>query len=101
MAVEIVAQGTMEDIAKSEHSLTGKYLSGRECIEVPKTRTPYDKKRIVELKGATGNNLKSVDLTIPVGLMTCVTGVSGSGKSTLINDTLYKIAHIELNGATT
>ena len=97
---EIVAQGTMEDIAKSEHSLTGKYLSGRECIEIPKQRTPYDKKQVVELKGATGNNLKSVDLTIPVGLMTCITGVSGSGKSTLINDTLYKIAHIELNGAT-
>ncbi len=98
---EIVAQGTMKEILESEHSLTGKYLSGREEIEVPKQRTAFDKKRVVTLKGATGNNLKQVDLTIPVGLMTCVTGVSGSGKSTLINDTLYKIAHTELNGATT
>ncbi len=98
---EVIAQGTMDDILKSEHSLTGKYLSGRECIEVPKKRTPYDKKQVLSLEGATGNNLKNVDLHIPIGLMTCVTGVSGSGKSTLINDTLYKIAHIELNGATT
>ncbi|WP_448213654.1 excinuclease ABC subunit UvrA [Colwellia sp. MEBiC06753] len=98
---EIIAEGTIKDIIKSEHSLTGKYLSGREVIEVPKKRTPYNKDSVVELKGATGNNLKSVDLTIPNGLMTCVTGVSGSGKSTLINDTLYKLAHIELNGATT
>ena len=98
---EIIAQGTMKDILESEHSLTGKYLSGRECIEVPAKRTPYDKKQVLSLFGATGNNLKNVDLHIPLGLMTCVTGVSGSGKSTLINDTLYKIAHIELNGATT
>ncbi len=98
---EIIAQGTMKDILESEHSLTGKYLSGRECIEVPVKRTPYDKTQLLSLFGATGNNLKNVDLHIPLGLMTCVTGVSGSGKSTLINDTLYKIAHIELNGATT
>jgi excinuclease ABC subunit A len=98
---EIIAQGTMNDILESEHSLTGKYLSGRECVEVPTKRTPYDKKQLLSLFGATGNNLKNVDLHIPLGLMTCVTGVSGSGKSTLINDTLYKIAHIELNGATT
>ncbi|MFD2167700.1 excinuclease ABC subunit UvrA [Thalassotalea euphylliae] len=98
---DIIASGTMDDILKSEDSLTGKYLSGREAIEVPAKRTKFDKKQLVELKGASGNNLKDVDLTIPVGLMTCITGVSGSGKSTLINDTLFKISHIELNGATT
>ncbi len=76
-------------------------MSGRESIAIPKNRVPFDKNNVVELKGATGNNLKNVDLIIPNGLMTCVTGVSGSGKSTLINDTLYKLAHIELNGATT
>lgn len=97
----IIAEGDVNDILACEDSLTGQYLSGRECIEIPKTRTPFDKKNVVKLKGATGNNLKNVDLVIPNGLMTCVTGVSGSGKSTLINDTLYKLAHIELNGATT
>jgi excinuclease ABC subunit A len=98
---EIIAQGDVNDILACENSLTGQYLSGRECIEIPKVRVPFDKKNVVKLKGATGNNLKNVDLTIPNGLMTCVTGVSGSGKSTLINDTLYKLAHIALNGATT
>lgn len=98
---EIIAQGTIDDILKCEHSLTGRYLSGKERIEIPLKRTPFDKKNVVKLKGASGNNLKNVDLVIPNGLMTCVTGVSGSGKSTLINDTLYKLAHIELNGATT
>lgn len=97
---EIIAQGTVDDILNCKNSLTGKYLSGVEEIETPKTRHPFDKKNIVELKGANGNNLKDVDLIIPNGLMTCITGVSGSGKSTLINDTLYKLAHIELNGAT-
>jgi len=97
---EIIAQGTVDDILNCKDSLTGKYLSGVEKIETPKKRHPFDKKNIVELKGASGNNLKDVDLVIPNGLMTCVTGVSGSGKSTLINDTLYKLAHIELNGAT-
>jgi excinuclease ABC subunit A len=97
---QIIAQGTVNDILACKDSLTGKYLSGRESIEVPKKRHKFDKKSVVELKGASGNNLKNVDLVIPTGLMTCVTGVSGSGKSTLINDTLYKLAHIELNGAT-
>jgi len=97
----IIAEGNVDDILACEDSLTGKYLSGRERIEIPDVRVPFDKKNVVKLKGATGNNLKNVDLIIPNGLMTCVTGVSGSGKSTLINDTLYKLAHIELNGATT
>ena len=98
---EIIAQGSLQDILDSEDSLTGKYLSGREKIDVPEKRHKADKKKWLSLTGATGNNLKSVDLNIPVGLMTCVTGVSGSGKSTLINDTFYKIAHRELNKATT
>jgi excinuclease ABC subunit A len=97
---EIIAQGTVDDILSCKDSLTGKYLSGVERIEIPKKRHVFDKKSVVKLKGASGNNLKNVDLVIPTGLMTCVTGVSGSGKSTLINDTLYKLAHIELNGAT-
>jgi len=97
---EIIAQGTVDDILNCKDSLTGKYLSGVERIEIPKKRHAFDKKSVVKLKGASGNNLKNVDLVIPTGLMTCVTGVSGSGKSTLINDTLYKLAHIELNGAT-
>lgn len=97
---EIVAEGSLEDIKQSEHSLTGKYLSGRERIEVPATRNQNPDNLWLELDGATGNNLKEVNLRLPIGLMTCVTGVSGSGKSTLINDTLYVIAHKELNGAT-
>jgi excinuclease ABC subunit A len=98
---EIIAQGDVNDILNCEHSLTGKYLSGRERIEIPTQRVPFDAKNVIELKGASGNNLKNVNLTIPNGLLTCVTGVSGSGKSTLINDTLYKLAHTALNGATT
>jgi excinuclease ABC subunit A len=98
---QIVAQGTIEDIKNSEHSLTGKYLSGRERIEIPSKRTPIDQSKWIELVGASGNNLKNVTFRAPIGLMTCVTGVSGSGKSTLINDTFYRIAHRELNGATT
>ncbi|MCL9775096.1 excinuclease ABC subunit UvrA [Vibrio methylphosphonaticus] len=97
----IVAEGTIDDILASEASLTGQYLSGKREISIPKQRTPVDPKKVVTLSGATGNNLKNVDLTIPVGLFTCITGVSGSGKSTLINDTFFKIAHTQLNGATT
>ncbi|MFT4824796.1 MAG: excinuclease ABC subunit A [Halioglobus sp.] len=98
---EIIAQGTLNDILKNPNSLTGAYLSGRKKIEVPTKRTAYDKKRQLILTGATGNNLQSVDLELPIGLLTCVTGVSGSGKSTLINSTLYPLAATELNGAST
>ena len=86
---------------KSKKSLTGKFLSGIEKIDIPKNRVPYDDKKLLTLKGATGNNLQNVDLTIPLGLFTCVTGVSGSGKSTLINNTLYPITATKLNKATT
>jgi len=96
---QVVAQGTPEEIAASEESLTGAYLSGRERITIPETTTPRDPKRLLCLRGASGHNLKDVDLEIPIGLFTCVTGVSGSGKSTLINDTLYPIAANRLNGA--
>ncbi len=97
----VVAEGTMDEIIANPNSLTGQYLSGAKEIVVPKERTHRDPKKTVELLGATGNNLKNVDLSIPVGLFSCITGVSGSGKSTLINDTFFKIAHTQLNGATT
>ncbi|OCG21181.1 excinuclease ABC subunit A [Gilliamella sp. App2-1] len=96
---EVVAQGTPKQIMACKKSLTGRYLSGKEKIEVPTIRTKVDKQKILSLIGATGNNLKDVTLNIPVGLFTCITGVSGSGKSTLINDTLYPLAQNELNGA--
>ncbi|HZH42825.1 MAG TPA: excinuclease ABC subunit UvrA [Lysobacter sp.] len=98
---EVVAQGTLPDILKAPRSLTGQYLSGKRRIEVPANRHKPNPKALLKLRGASGNNLKNVDLTIPAGLFTCVTGVSGSGKSTLINDTLYAIAAKELNGAST
>ncbi|OCG04319.1 excinuclease ABC subunit A [Gilliamella apis] len=96
---EVVAQGTPQQIMQCKNSLTGKYLSGEEKIEIPAERTKIDKKKMLSVIGATGNNLKNVTLNIPVGLFTCITGVSGSGKSTLINDTLYPLAQNELNGA--
>ena len=96
---EVVAQGTPKQIMECKNSLTGKYLSGEEKIEIPAERTKIDKKKMLSVIGATGNNLKNVTLNIPVGLFTCITGVSGSGKSTLINDTLYPLAQNELNGA--
>jgi len=95
----VVAQGTADRIAATEASLTGQYLSGTRCIAIPAKRHPVDEQCLLRLNGATGNNLKGVDLSIPIGLFTCITGVSGSGKSTLINDTLYPLAANRLNGA--
>ncbi|MEV8518336.1 excinuclease ABC subunit UvrA [Dyella marensis] len=97
---EVVAQGTLKDILASKRSVTGQYLSGTRAIEVPKERREQeDQDSWLHLRGASGNNLKNVDLAIPAGLFTCITGVSGSGKSTLINDTLFRLAAAELNGS--
>lgn len=93
----IVAQGTLAEIEASEQSLTGQYLSGKRKIAVPETRHSGKKGKALEIIGASGNNLKNVNVSIPFGVLTCVTGVSGSGKSTLINDTLFRIAHRQLN----
>lgn len=98
----IIAEGTYAELAEHADSLTGQYLSGKLKIEVPKTRTqPPHPEQQIKLMGAAGHNLKKVDLTLPLGVMTCVTGVSGSGKSTLINRTLLPLAATQLNGATT
>lgn len=96
---QVIAQGTAKEIMANPNSITGKFLSGEEKIEIPKKRTTLDKSKLLKLKGATGNNLKGVNLEIPVGLFTCITGVSGSGKSTLINDTLFPLAQNALNRA--
>ncbi len=96
---QVVAEGTADHIATIPASLTGQFLSGAERIEIPSSRTPRDPKKCLKLLGATGHNLKSVDLEIPAGLFTAITGVSGSGKSTLINDTLYPLAANALNNA--
>ncbi len=97
---EILAHGSLTQIMECEASVTGQFLSGKRKIQIPSQRTAYDESKLLHLRGASGNNLKNVDLTIPLGLMTCVTGVSGSGKSTLINHTIYPIAARQLNGAT-
>ncbi len=96
---QVVAEGTPAQIQQEPRSLTGQYLSGQRAIAVPEKRTPADPGRNIEILGASGNNLRGIDAAIPVGLMTCITGVSGSGKSTLINDTLYKAAAEEINRA--
>lgn len=98
---EVICQGSGQDIADCEASLTGDYLSGRKSIAIPKERLKPEEDGWLEITKATGNNLKSVDLRIPKGLFTCVTGVSGSGKSTLINNTLYPLAATVLNKAST
>jgi excinuclease ABC subunit A len=96
---EIVAQGNLKDVLGAKRSLTGEYLSGKRGIPVPKERHAIDPQLMLRIRGASGNNLKNVDLEIPAGLFVAVTGVSGSGKSTLINDTLFRHTAAELNGA--
>jgi excinuclease ABC subunit A len=97
----IISQGTPQEVTADPQSLTGSYLSGRRSIAVPKQRTASDPQRQLVIHNASGNNLKQVDMSIPVGLLTCITGVSGSGKSTLINDTLYAAAARHLYGSST
>jgi excinuclease ABC subunit A len=96
---EVIAKGSLEEILKNKKSLTAKYLNGTLAIHVPKKRTQADPERQLVIAGATGNNLKNVTLELPVGLLTCVTGVSGSGKSTLVNDTLYHATARHLYGS--
>ncbi|MGL5390602.1 MAG: excinuclease ABC subunit UvrA [Shewanella sp.] len=97
---EVICDGPIANIIACEASVTGQYISGKRQIHIDTPRTAFDPNQVIELFGARGNNLRNVNLTIPIGLFTCVTGVSGSGKSTLINDTFFKIAHKQLNGAT-
>lgn len=96
---QVVASGTPREVADHPDSLTGAYLAGRRQIAVPARRTPRNPERLLHIHGATGNNLQAVDLELPLGLFTCITGVSGSGKSTLINDTLYAAAAHHLYGS--
>ncbi|MFZ2207235.1 MAG: excinuclease ABC subunit UvrA [Porticoccaceae bacterium] len=97
----VVAQGKVADIIAAPDSLTGDYLAGRKAIPVPTVRTPVNPARVLRIRGASGNNLRDLDVEIPLGLLTCITGVSGSGKSTLINETLFPLAATALNKATT
>ncbi len=96
---EIVASGTPQEVMQNPASLTGQYLSGKQSIVIPDTRLPINQEKMIHLKGVTCNNLQEVDVSIPLGLLTCITGVSGSGKSSLINDTLYPLAANTLNRA--
>ncbi len=98
---EVVVSGSLQDVTAHPASLTGAYLSGKQSIPIPKKRHPVSPKQLISISGARGNNLQNVTLELPIGLLTCVTGVSGSGKSTLINGTLYPLAATALNGATT
>ena len=96
---QVMAQGTAEEVKQVENSVTGQYLSGRKKISVPAKRRKMTKGRVIEVQGATENNLKNISVKFPLGLFTCITGVSGSGKSTLINEVLYKTIAKELNGS--
>jgi len=98
---QIIAEGKPEEVIANEASVTGDYLSGRRKLAMPGKPVRFNPERVMRLIGASGNNLKNVTLELPVGLLTCITGVSGSGKSTLINDTLYAIAAREINGSST
>ena len=97
----VIAQGTPKEISENPNSITGQYLSGKRGIVIPQLRTPVQEGRHLRIVNARGNNLKGVTVDIPLGVMTCVTGVSGSGKSTLVNDTLYQFVARQLNDAST
>ena len=96
---QVMAQGTAEEVKKVENSVTGQYLSGRKKIPVPTKRRKHTKSKVIEVQGATENNLKNISVQFPLGVFNCVTGVSGSGKSTLVNEVLYKTIAKELNGS--
>ena len=95
----VVAQGTVDEVIEVPESVTGQYLSGKKFIPVPANRRPIDPKKMLKIKGACVNNLKNIDVDIPIGLFTVITGVSGSGKSSLINSTLVPYLNHELNGS--